>query len=93
MISRRALRDLADRYPDAERPLDDWYRTVRQLHWANIVDVRRTYPHADAVGELTVFNIGGNKYRLATLINYRTGRVFIRYVMTHAEYSRKDWKQ
>ncbi|MBL8218454.1 MAG: type II toxin-antitoxin system HigB family toxin [Bryobacterales bacterium] len=37
--------------------------------------------------------LGGNKYRLATLINFRTGRVFIRYVMTHAEYSRKDWKQ
>jgi mRNA interferase HigB len=30
------------------------------------VDVRKTYPHADAVGELTIFNIGGNKYRLAT---------------------------
>jgi len=48
---------------------------------------------ADAVGEFTVFNIGGNKYRLATYINYRTGKVYIRHVMTHEEYSKEDWKK
>ena len=57
------------------------------------MDVRKTYPNADAVGEFTVFNIGGNKYRLATSISYRTGKVFIRHVMTHQEYSREDWKR
>jgi len=54
--------------------------------------VRRN-PHADAVGEFTIFNIGGNKYRLATSINYRTGKIYIRHVMTHEECSRKDWKK
>jgi mRNA interferase HigB len=57
------------------------------------VDVRKSYPHADAVGELTIFNISGSKYRLMTYINYRTGKVYIRHVMTHQEYSRKDWKK
>ena len=57
------------------------------------MDVRKTYPHADAVGAFTVFNIGGNKYRLATSINYRTGKVYIRRVLTHEEYSKEDWKR
>ena len=57
------------------------------------MDVRKTYPHADAVGEFTVFNIGGNKYRLAASINYRTGKVYIRRVLTHEEYSKEDWKR
>jgi mRNA interferase HigB len=57
------------------------------------MDVRKTFPHADAVGEFTIFNISGNKYRLATYINYGTGKVYIRRVMTHEEYSRKDWKR
>ena len=57
------------------------------------MDVRKTYPHADAVGEFTVFNIGGNKYRLATSINYRTGKVYIHCVLTHEEYSKEDWKR
>ena len=63
------------------------------MRWTSFVDVRKTYPHADAVGEFTIFNIGGNKYRLATYINYRTGKVTIRYVMTHEEYSKEDWKK
>ena len=57
------------------------------------MDVRKTYPHADAVGEFTIFNISPNRYRLATHIDYRTGRVYIRRVMTHDEYSRESWKE
>lgn len=93
VISRKALREFADAHNDAEAPLDDWYRTVRRLWWASLADVRKTYPHADAVGDFTIFNIGGNKYRLATYIHYRTGKIYIRHVMTHEKYSREDWKK
>jgi mRNA interferase HigB len=93
IISRRALRDFANEHKDAETPLDDWYRTVKRAIWNSIIDVRKTYPHADAVADFTVFNIGGNKYRLATYIKYRSRRVYIRYVMTHEEYSREDWRK
>ena len=93
VISRKALREFASAYKDAETPLDDWYRIAKRLRWANLVDVRKTYPHADAVGEFTIFNISGNKYRLATYINYRAGKVYIRHLMTHEEYSREDWKK
>jgi len=92
-VSRKALRELANAHPDAETPLDDWYRIVKRLWWTSLVDVRKTYPHADAVCEFTIFNIGGNKCRLATIIKYRTGRVYIRNVMTHREYSQQDWKK
>lgn len=85
VISRKALRGFADAHKDAETPLDDWYRTVKRLQWVSLVDIRNTYPHADAVGNFTVFNIGENKYWLATYINYRTGKVYIRHVMTHDE--------
>ena len=93
VISRKALREFADTHQEAETPLDDWYRTTKRLRWTSLMDVRKTFPHADAVGEFTIFNISGNKYRLATYINYGTGTVYIRHVMTHEEYSRKDWKK
>ena len=93
VISRKALREFADAHPEAETPLDDWYRTTKRLRWASLVHVRETYPHADMVGEFTIFNIGGNKYRLAACINYRTGKVFVRHVMTHEEYSKGKWKK
>lgn len=93
IITRRTLLEFAAEHPDAHTPLDDWYRTARRLTWRNIVEVRKTYPHADAVGVFTIFNIGGNKYRLITEINYAGGRIYIIRVSTHAEYSKEDWKR
>jgi len=83
VISRRALRVFSDTHPEAETPLDAWYRTVRRLRWTSIVDVRQTYPHADAVGEFTIFNIAGNRYRLAAYVSNRTGCVYVRHVISH----------
>jgi mRNA interferase HigB len=40
------------------------------------------------VGDLVVFNVGGNKYRLAVRIIYANRRVYVRRVMTHREYDR-----
>jgi mRNA interferase HigB len=70
-----------------------WYQAVRQDEWRNFADVRSRFPHADLVGALTVFNIGGNKYRLIAAIHYNRGKVYVRHVLTHAAYSRGDWKE
>jgi len=40
-----------------------------------------------------VFNIGGNKYRLVAVIHFNAQKLFIRQVLTHAEYDRGDWKK
>jgi len=56
-------------------------------------DLRATFPSADYVDGLTVFNIGGNKYRLIASIHYNRKKVYIRAVLTHQEYDRGEWKQ
>jgi hypothetical protein len=38
-----------------------------------------------ACGRFTVFNIGGNKCRLVTVIHHNRGKVFVRHVLTHKE--------
>lgn len=38
--------------------------------------------------KVTVFDIGGNKYRLVVTMRYDWGTVFIRHVVTHKEYDR-----
>ena len=97
VISLKRLREFWDRHPDAELPLRLWYKTACAAEWGRLNDVRRTYSHADAVrtsrGEtLTVFNIGGNKYRLVARIRFDFGLVNVRRVMTHAKYDEGDWK-
>ena len=53
----------------------------------------RDFPSADLVGKLTVFNIGGNKVRLIAALHYNRKKVYIRAVLTHAEYNTDTWKE
>lgn len=78
IIKRGALEQFWRKHPDAQANLESWYGV---------------YPSADLVGRRTVFNICGNKYRLIARVNYRTQRVFVLYLLTHAEYDKGAWKQ
>lgn len=93
VITRKKLLEAAEKHGELSEPLDVWYRIAKKAEWKSLMDVRRTFPSADAVEKFTVFNIKGNAYRLITEINYHTGRIFLRYVLTHAEYSRRGWKR
>ena len=93
VISRKKLREAATRHTDLCAPLDAWYRIAKKAKWKNLLNVRRVFPSADAAGKFTVFNIKGNAYRLITEINYQTGRMFLRHVLTHAEYGKEGWKE
>jgi mRNA interferase HigB len=92
VISRKKLEKFWEIYPDAKRPLKDWYTTCRKARWQNLDDVQKVYPHADIVGDCTVFNIGGNKYRLVVKIRYHVQRIYITHVLTHKAYDRHTWK-
>jgi mRNA interferase HigB len=93
VISRKRLKEAALRHPELEPALDAWFRIARKASWQNLTDVRNTFANADAVDRWTVFNIKGNKYRLIAEINYRYQRLYIRHVLTHAEYDQEKWKR
>ena len=93
LISRKRLLEAAAIHSMLLAPLDTWYRIAKKAKWTSLDEVQTVLPTADAVGKFTVFNIKGNAFRLIAEINYKTGRVYIRHVMTHAEYERGAWKQ
>ncbi len=92
VISRSRLVEFWEKYPNAQNSLRSWYKLACEAQWQNFVDLRQVYPSADQVSNLTVFNIGGNNYRLIALVDYKYQKVFIRHVLTHAEYDKEDWK-
>ena len=93
VISRKRLKAANERHGDLEGPLETWYRVAKHAKWQNLQEIRRTYPSADSVEGYTVFNIKGNDYRLVVKIEYRFGMIFIKNVLTHAEYDKGDWKK
>ena len=90
VITRSRLQEFWRRYPDAEPSLRSWLAMMRRKHYAGPHEVRRDFASASFLGHWrTVFNISGNKYRLITDVRYDLGRVYIRDILTHQEYTRR----
>jgi mRNA interferase HigB len=93
IISRKALSDFWLVHPESQEPLARWFKAVETSTYGNFAELRRTFPSADLVGDLVVFNIGGNRYRLVASIHFNRGKVYVRHVLTHQEYNRGSWKK
>lgn len=93
VISRKKLRAFSKVHADAESALDSWYKTVKKAEWGSFAEVQAVFRSADQVKKFTIFNIGGNKYRLVAVIHFNRGKVFIRDVLTHREYDQGKWKR
>lgn len=92
IITFSRLREFYEKHSNAKTSLRSWYKITELAQWENFTQVRETFSSADQVSNLTVFNIGGNKYRLIVYIDYESQKVFIRHVLTHAEYNTDTWK-
>ena len=92
VISHRVIRTFAAKHPNAKTSLDQWYRITKRAHWHSLIDMRKVFPHADLVGRRTVFNIGGNKYRLVAVIHFNRFKLYVRHVLTHQAYDKGEWK-
>jgi mRNA interferase HigB len=93
VITRKRLNEFAEKFPDTKSALASWYATMKKGSFSNFAELRAVFPTADRVGKLTVFNIGGNKVRLIAAIHYNREKVYIRAVLTHAEYDEGRWKE
>lgn len=98
VIVKARLVEFAEEHASALAPLNAWYSVVRRANWRSFADVRRTFATADRVrlgrgNVITVFNVGGNNYRVLTFVKFNTRCVYIKLVLTHAEYDAERWKE
>jgi len=90
VITRKRLQEFWQNHPDAETPLRSWLYIMRLKRYSNPHEVRQDFPSASFLGQWrTVFNIGGNKYRLVVDMRYDLGRIYVRHVLTHEGYDRR----
>lgn len=93
IISRKKIQEFCEKYPEARQSMDRWYSIVKKTEFGTFQDVKNLFPSADKVRNFTVFNIGGNKYRLIAYIRYGLNRLFIRHILNHKEYDQGKWKE
>ena len=93
VIGKRGLFEKAATYPDAKSALQVWFDTAKAAEWTGLEDVRKSYPATDTVGDLAIFNIRGNNYRLIVRMAWKYKRIYVKEFLTHAEYDRGRWKK
>ena len=92
IISNSALRAFAAEHPQAEVPLQGWRRVIEKNRFANWAELKAAFNTVDKVGELVVFDIGGNKYRLIAYLRFEKQIVYIKAVSPHRDYDKGAWK-
>jgi len=92
LISAGKLKDAASTYSDAAEIVKNFIKKLEYSNWHNLIEVQADYKSAEAVGNFTVFNIKGNRYRLIMSIDYEGQVAYFKYFITHAEYDKEDWK-
>lgn len=89
ILVKNVLAAHAIKYPDAARPLNNWYNIVKIANWGKLADIKNEFNNVDYVGnDRYVFNIKGNSYRLVTMIFFDKRTVYIRYFGTHSDYDK-----
>jgi mRNA interferase HigB len=91
VISKPGLVKLARKHPETLPALTAWYKIVKKSKWRGLHEVRRQYPSADKVGEVLIFDILGGNFRLISRPIYDGQRIYVKALLNHREYDRKEW--
>lgn len=79
--------------PDAHSRLLAWYQEAKEASWQSSQDIVGRFKNADVVdGEIIIFNICRNRFRLIVKVWFPGQEVYIKFFGTHAEYDRLDLK-
>ncbi len=89
IVSRKAIREASAKHGEWSASLNAWYKVAKNADWRNFAEVRNSWRNSDFV----VFDISHNRCRLIATIKYRWRMVYIRRILSHADYDEKEWQK
>jgi mRNA interferase HigB len=92
VVSKSKLATFWAANPDSEAPLSGWLRLARRHDFLNFAELKTIFGSVDQVGRLSVFDIGGNKYRLIAAIHFNRQKIFVRAILRHSDYDKGKWR-
>ena len=96
IIGKLKLQSFWQSHQQARKPLEKWIQIVEEAEWRNWSQLKSTFRKADLIQTKTntyvIFDMGGNKYRLVTIVNFRGQVVIVEVALTHRQYDKGKWK-
>lgn len=91
IIGRDLLDAFCTRHADARRWIEAWLNETQEMSWGSPQDIKERYAAASFLpGNVVIFNVRGNRYRLEILVSYRNGIAVVRWAGTHEEYDQRN---
>ena len=91
IVGRDKLEAFCSRYADARPWLAAWLYEVEGMAWNTPQEIRDRYAAASFLaGNVVIFNVRGNNYRLEVNVAFKTGIVTVLWIGTHRAYDRRN---
>lgn len=91
VVGRERLQAFCAKHADARGWIEAWLTEVEAAKWKSPRQIKDRYATASFLaGNIVIFNVRGNEYRLEASLAYKAGVVVIRWAGTHSEYDRRN---
>ena len=90
LVGRDKLDEFAGNHADARSWIENWIADTEAARWLTPQSIKDSYGSASFLADrVVIFNVKGNHYRLEVRVAYNTGLVVVRWIGTHAEYTKR----
>ena len=90
IVGRDKLDKFCRVHADSRIWMNNWIADTNSASWRTPQDIKAQYVTASFLdGNRVIFNVKGNRYRLEVQLAYNTGVVVVRWIGTHAEYTKR----
>ena len=91
VISKKPFADAAKRYPNQRQAIMDLYRILDKAKIETPQQMKALFQSLDNFkykDKWWIIDIGGNHLRLMAFIQFAQNRIYVKHILTHAEYDK-----
>lgn len=95
VISKKPFADAANKHPNDRLAIMDTYNVLRRGTFVSPHEMQQVFPSLDNFRHKNrwwVIDIGGNNLRLIGAIQFVHQRIYVKHIVTHAEYDKLNKK-
>ncbi len=91
VISRKPFNDAVKLYPNDVAAIESAYKVLRNGSFEDPYELKAVFPSLDNFKykkKWWVIDIGDNNLRMIAFIEFRDNRMYVKHIVTHAEYDK-----
>jgi mRNA interferase HigB len=94
LIGKNKIEEFKKGHSSSRKSFDRWTKLIEGSDFNTPQDIKAFFGvNVDFAGIQAVFDVGGNKVRAITKIEYGNKIILVTHVLTHIEYDKEKWKE